>query len=51
MVKVSVPIRMMKKGLGEALWSEKERLALAWVGETLHMPRRQLTSGAWLRVQ
>jgi hypothetical protein len=32
MVKGSAPIQMMKKGLGEELWREKEKLALAWLG-------------------
>ena len=48
MVKGSAPIQMMKKGLGEALWHEKEKLALAWLEETLPTLQRPLTSDAWL---
>ena len=50
MVKGSAPIQMMKKGLGEALWREKEKLALAWLEETLPTLKRPLTSDAWLGV-
>lgn len=50
MVKGSAPIQMMKKGLGEALWCEKEKLALAWLEETLPALKRPLTSDAWLGV-
>ncbi|MFA6015655.1 MAG: hypothetical protein WC742_11375 [Gallionellaceae bacterium] len=45
MVKGSAPIQMMRKGLGDELWREKEKLALE---ETLPMLKRQLTSDAWL---
>ena len=63
MVKGSAPIQMMKKSImpvrgepvephsnttGEALWREKEKLALAWLEETLPTLKRPLTSGAWL---
>jgi len=48
MVKGSAPIQMMKKGLGEALWREKEKLALAWLEETLPTLKMPLTSDAWL---
>lgn len=48
MVKGSAPIQMMKKGLGEELWREKEKLALAWLEETLPTLKRPLTSDAWL---
>ena len=48
MVKGSAPIQMMKKGLGEALWREKEKLALASLEETLPTLKRPLTSDAWL---
>lgn len=51
MVKGSVPIQMMKKGLGEELWREKEKLALAWLEETLPTLKRPLTSDAWLGVE
>ena len=50
MVKGSAPIQMMKKGLGEALWREKEKLALAWLEETLPTLKKPLTSDAWLGV-
>jgi hypothetical protein len=58
MVKGRALIQMMKKGLGEALWREKEKLALAWLEETLLTLawleetlltlKRPLTSDAWL---
>ena len=65
MVKGSAPIQMMKKSImsvrgepvepnsenmGEALWREKEKLALAWLEETLPTLKRPLTSDAWLGV-
>jgi hypothetical protein len=50
MVKGSAPIQMMKKGLGEELWCEKEKLALAWLEETLPTLKGPLTSDAWLGV-
>jgi len=50
MVKGSAPIQMMKKGLGEELWREKEKLALAWLEEILPTLKRPLTSDAWLGV-
>jgi hypothetical protein len=37
---------MMRKGLGEALWREKEKLALAWLEETLPTLKGPLTSDA-----
>jgi hypothetical protein len=63
MVKGSAPIQMMKKSItsvrgehvephsenmGEELWREKEKLALAWLEETLPTLKRPLTSDAWL---
>ena len=48
MVRGSAPLQMMKKGLGEALWREKEKLALAWLDDTLPTLKRPLTSDAWL---
>ncbi len=48
MVKGSAPIQMMKNELGEELWREKEKLALAWLGETLPALKGPLTSDAWL---
>jgi len=50
MVKGSAPIQTMKKGVGEELWREKEKLALAWLEETLPTLKRPLTSNAWLGV-
>ncbi|HXU94294.1 MAG TPA: methyltransferase domain-containing protein [Gallionella sp.] len=50
MVKGSAPIQMMKKSLGEDLWHEKEKLALAWLEETLPTLKMPLTSDAWLGV-
>lgn len=63
MVKGSAPIQMMKKSImsvrgepveshsnttGEELWREKEKLALAWLEETLPALKGPLTSDAWL---
>ncbi|MDP2805890.1 MAG: hypothetical protein Q8O24_08110 [Gallionellaceae bacterium] len=48
MVKGSAPIQMMKKSLGKEMWREKEKLALAWLEETLPTLKRPLTSDAWL---
>jgi hypothetical protein len=50
MVKGSAPIQMMKKGLGDEMWREKDKLALAWLEETLPTLNRPLTSDAWLGV-
>lgn len=41
-------VQMMKKTLGEELWREKEKLALAWLEETLPTLKGPLTSDAWL---
>ncbi len=43
-------MQKVKMGLGEALWREKEKLALAWLEETLPTLKRPLTSDAWLGV-
>ena len=63
MVKGSVPIQIMRKSIvsvrgepvephsessGEALWRGKEKLALAWLDETLPAMKGALTSDAWL---
>lgn len=48
MVKGSAPILMMKKSMGEDLWREKEKLALAWLEETLPTLKMPLTSDSWL---
>ena len=65
MVRGSAPIQMMKKSImsvrgelvephsenmGEALWREKEKLALAWLEKTLPALKGPLTSDAWLGV-
>jgi ubiquinone/menaquinone biosynthesis C-methylase UbiE len=50
MVKGSAPLQMMKKSMGEAVWREKEKLALAWLEETLPTLPMPLTSDAWLGV-
>jgi len=47
---VVCPYLLMKKGLGEELWREKEKLAPAWLEETLPTLKRPLTSDAWLCV-
>ncbi|MFY9259720.1 MAG: hypothetical protein WAO71_04345 [Gallionella sp.] len=41
-------MQKMKKGLGEVLWHEKEKLALASLEETLPTLKGPLTSDAWL---
>jgi ubiquinone/menaquinone biosynthesis C-methylase UbiE len=38
------------ENMGEALWREKEKLALAWLEETLPARKGPLTSDAWLGV-
>ncbi len=48
MVKGSAPIQMMKNGMGETVWREKEKLALAFIEETLPATPTSLTSDAWL---
>ena len=50
MVKGSAPIQMIKKGLDEELWRDKEKVALAWREETLPTLKGPLTSDAWLGV-
>jgi hypothetical protein len=42
--------RLHSANIGEALWREKEKLALAWLEETLPTLKRPLTSDAWLGV-
>lgn len=46
----STLIQMMKKSLGEEMWREKGKLALAWLEETLPTLPMPLTSDAWLGV-
>ena len=50
MVKGSAPIQMMKKGMGEAEWREKEKLALDYLKNELPDLQTELTSDAWLGV-
>jgi SAM-dependent methyltransferase len=50
MVKGSAPIQMMKKSMGEELWREKEKLALAWLEQELKGKTDELSSDAWLGV-
>ncbi|BBI98949.1 hypothetical protein FGKAn22_06420 [Ferrigenium kumadai] len=50
MVRGSAPIQMLKKGMGEEMWREKEKLALAWLEETLPTLPMPLTSDARLGV-
>lgn len=48
MVKGSAPIQMLKNGMGEVAWREKEKLALKYLGESLPSTPTTLTSDAWL---
>jgi len=50
MVRGSAPIVMMKKNMGEEVWREKEKLALAWLEATLPTLPMPLTSTAWMGV-
>lgn len=50
MVKGSAPIQMMKKSMGEAMWCEKEILALDYLRERLRTLPTELTSDAWMGV-
>jgi len=48
MVKGSAPIQMLKNGMGEEAWKEKEKLALQYLHERLPTIPTALTSDAWL---
>jgi len=48
MVKGSAPIQMLKKGLGETAWKEKEALAIRYLEENLPELPIRLSSDAWL---
>ena len=48
MVKGSAPIQMMKNGMGESVWREKELLALEYLEAHLPSIPTTLTSDAWL---
>jgi ubiquinone/menaquinone biosynthesis C-methylase UbiE len=50
MVKGSAPIQMLKKGMGEAMWKEKEVLAIRYLEEKLPKLPARLSSDAWLGV-
>jgi len=50
MVRGGAPLQMMKKNMGETLWQEKEKLALAFLEEKLPTTPTALTSDAWLGV-
>ena len=50
MVKGSAPLQMLKKGMGEAVWREREILALDYLKERLPELPTELTSDAWLGV-
>jgi ubiquinone/menaquinone biosynthesis C-methylase UbiE len=50
MVKGSAPIQMMKKGMGEVAWKEKEVLAIKYLEERLTELPIRLSSDAWLGV-
>ncbi len=50
MVKGSAPIQMLKKGMGEAVWQEKEVLAIRYLEEKLTTLPTRLSSDAWLGV-
>ncbi|MGC2166681.1 MAG: hypothetical protein WA632_11795 [Gallionella sp.] len=45
------PVEPHSNSAGEELWREKEKLALAWLEETLPTLKGPLTSGAWLGVK
>lgn len=48
MVKGSAPIQMLKKSMGEAVWQDKEILALDYLKERIPVTPTSLTSDAWL---
>jgi ubiquinone/menaquinone biosynthesis C-methylase UbiE len=48
MVKGSAPIMMMKKNMGDAVWKEKEVLAIRYLEENLTELPTRLSSDAWL---
>jgi len=50
MVRGSAPLQMMRSGMGDALWREKEQVALAFLKEQLPSTPCELTSDAWLGV-
>jgi len=50
LVKGGAPLQLMKKAMGEALWKEKEKLAIAFLEEQLPTTPTTLSSDAWLGV-
>jgi len=50
MLRGSAPLQMLKKGMGEELWREKEKIALKFLKEKLPVTPTELTSDAWLGV-
>jgi hypothetical protein len=50
MVKGSAPIQMVKKGMGEAAWQEREVLAIRFLEEKLTELQTRLSSDVWLGV-
>lgn len=48
MIKGSAPIKMMRKGMGEERWQERERLALLYLKKELAHAPETLSSDAWL---
>ena len=50
MVRGSVPLQMLKRSMGKAVWREKEILALDYLKKRLTELPTELTSDAWLGV-
>lgn len=48
MVLGSAPIQMLKKGMGDDVWREKEKLAIQYLEEAIPSIPTTLTSDAWL---
>jgi len=48
LVRGSAPIQMMKNGMGESWWQEKEKLAIEFLEQQLPSTPTELTSDAWL---
>lgn len=48
MVKGGAPLQLMKKAMGEDIWREKEKLAIAFLEENLATIPTTLSSDAWL---
>lgn len=50
MLRGSAPLQMLKKGMGEMLWQQKEPLALAYLEKNLPATPTELTADAWLGI-